>query len=276
LLQSTLFGHERGAFTGAERVAPGLFERATGGTLFLDELGELSASAQAALLRVLETKRVSRLGAAEERAVDVRVIAATHRDLRQMVIRGQFREDLFYRLSPLPISVPPLRQRTADIVPLAAMFLQRASIEAQREVPRLSDALLTWLTEYHWPGNVRELGNAITYAVMHCTSETLSICDLSGSMSVLHQQGLRDVGPQEPEPPDGLSFRQRIRNLEIALITAALRATSGNQRRAAARLRIPLRTLVHKIHAYGLAEAITKKPSAGHSAAILEAPNACA
>jgi Nif-specific regulatory protein len=154
------------------------------------------------------------------------------------------------------------------------MFLQRASIEAQKDVPRLSDALLTWLTEYHWPGNVRELGNAITHAVMNCASETLSINDLSGSMSVVHQQGLGDAAPQESETPDGLSFRQHIRNLEVALIMAALRATSGNQRRAAARLRIPLRTLVHKIHSYGLTG--TKKPACGHSAGNLEEPNAYA
>jgi DNA-binding NtrC family response regulator len=155
LLESVFFGHERGAFTGADRQAPGIFEQAQGGTVFLDEVGELSAQAQAALLRVLETRRLVRVGGNREIEVDVRVVAATHRDLSAMVRAGTFREDLMFRLDALTLRVPPLRERKEEIAPLAELFLARASEQWGTGTKRLSEDARESLEAYAWPGNVR-------------------------------------------------------------------------------------------------------------------------
>jgi transcriptional regulator with PAS, ATPase and Fis domain len=163
LLESELFGHERGAFTGAERVRLGAFEEASGGTLFLDEIGELPIEMQPRLLRALETREIKRVGARSSRRVDVRIVAATNRNLAEAAHKNEFRRDLFYRLAVARVSVPPLRERTADIVPLARSFLRRAPGHELAELPA---ELTTMLMSYPWPGNVRELKNVIDrYAV---------------------------------------------------------------------------------------------------------------
>ncbi len=166
LIESALFGHERGAFTGAERTQPGLFERADGGTLFLDEIGELPLHAQVKLLRVLQDGEVERVGASERRRVDVRVVAATHRPLESMIEREKFRADLFYRLNVFPIDVPPLRERPEDLQPLVAAILQRLAARQRRLVPRVTAVALRRLERHTWPGNVRELENVLERAML--------------------------------------------------------------------------------------------------------------
>ncbi|TMA22007.1 MAG: sigma-54-dependent Fis family transcriptional regulator [Deltaproteobacteria bacterium] len=160
LIESELFGYERGAFSGADRARAGLFEAANGGTLFLDEVGELSAQAQAKLLRAVESKRISRLGSSEEREIDVRLVAATNRSLESEIKTGRFRQDLFFRLSAATVAIPPLRQRPQDLLLLARRFLEQACAALGRPVPAVAPATLRLLTEHAWPGNVRELKNA--------------------------------------------------------------------------------------------------------------------
>ncbi len=173
LLESELFGHEKGAFTGATSQKVGRFELADGGTLFLDEIGDISASTQVKLLRVLEEREFVRVGGVKTVSCDVRIIAATNRNLKEAVASGSFREDLFYRLNVFPIEVPPLRQRREDIPPLAEHFNQRASAEMGRTAPRLSGATTAILTSHKWPGNIRELRNVIERAVLLCDGDEI-------------------------------------------------------------------------------------------------------
>ncbi|HEY4158428.1 MAG TPA: sigma 54-interacting transcriptional regulator, partial [Polyangiaceae bacterium] len=168
VLESELFGHERGSFTGALQARPGLFEAASGGSIFLDEVGELSPSVQPKLLRVLEERKVLRVGARTPRDVDVRVIAATNRDLDEAVSAGTFREDLYFRLNTMTLVIPPLRERRSELAPLARLFLRRACLQVERAAPDLSPATLQVFERYAWPGNVRELRNAIERAVVLC------------------------------------------------------------------------------------------------------------
>ena len=249
LLESTLFGHERGAFTGADRRKPGIFEQAEGGTVFLDEIGELSARAQVALLRVLETKRVSPVGSTEEIAVDVRVVAATHRDLEAMCRDGGFRMDLFYRLETITLEVPPLRRRLDEIGELVDLFASEAA-SASGTIPKSIDpAALDLLRRYSWPGNVRELRNVIERAVVIADGTSIAADDLSDRI----RGGSPDRAPAENNEPVGdLEFKERVRQYETDLILDALRRTEGNQTRAAKLLRMPLRTMVHKIKTYGI------------------------
>jgi len=178
VLESELFGHEKGAFTGAERARPGLFERAHGGTLFLDEIGEISPDFQAKLLRVIQERRVQRVGGNDEREVDTRVVAATNRDLRAEAAAGRFREDLYFRLAVIPIQIPPLRERPEDVRPLAQHFLARWSAELEREISGWSPEVEQFLVSHSWPGNVRELENAIERGVVLARSNTLELDDL--------------------------------------------------------------------------------------------------
>ena len=191
LLESELFGHARGAFTGAERDRPGLFEAANGGTLFLDEIGEISAGMQVKLLRVLQEREVRRVGENRSRPVDVRVVAATNRDLAEEVAAGRFRQDLYYRLRVIELRVPPLRERREDILPLARVFLAETARRMGRKVtgftPRAADQLL----RYAWPGNVRELENAIERAVALCSGSRIEVEDLPEELR---------VGPAEAAP----------------------------------------------------------------------------
>lgn len=257
LLESALFGHERGAFTGAERQAPGLFEQTQGGTVFLDEVGELSAQAQAALLRVLETKRVVRVGSTREIEVDARVVAATHRDLETMVRQGQFREDLMYRLDAVTLRVPPLRERVEEIVPLARLFLTRARQLWGGRACDFSEEALYALEDYCWPGNVRQLRNVVERAVAVCEDELIEVEDLPAQLLANDEAAVADA-TQPAARLGGAGFRSlpdRVRAFEIELIRAAMQQAHGNQAQAARILGVPRRTLANKVHAYGLLDA---------------------
>jgi len=240
LVESELFGHERGAFTGADRRRAGLFEEADGGTLLLDEVGELSAQAQASLLRVLESGRFCRVGGAgSEVAVAVRVIAATNRDLELLSSEGGFRQDLLFRLNAVTLHLPPLRERPEEIRPLAEHFLSDRS--GRRLV--LTPEALGLLERYRWPGNVRELRNVIERAAVISRGERVTADDLPDRVRTAGRGG---------ESDEVQDFRQRIQRYEMELILEALRAAGWNQSEAARRLHMPLRTMVRKIQTYGL------------------------
>ncbi|HRC58021.1 MAG TPA: sigma 54-interacting transcriptional regulator [Kofleriaceae bacterium] len=248
LIESVLFGHEQGAFTSADKSARGLFEQADGGTVLLDEIGELAAPAQAALLRVLETKKVTRVGGDREIDVDVRVIAATHRDLETMVESGRFRADLLYRLNPMTLHIPPLRERVEEIRPLAERFLKEANKQAGTQVRAFEPQALEALERYPWPGNVRELRNVIDRAVVLAEGPAITLAELTERV-----RGTSAVAPpvSEGELPAG-DYKDHVRRYEVDLILKTLRAHGGNQTEAAKALQMPLRTLVHKIQTYGI------------------------
>jgi two-component system response regulator AtoC len=251
LLESVLFGHEQGAFTGADKATGGIFEQANGGTVFLDEIGELAPSAQAALLRVLETHRVMRVGGHKEIEVDVRVIAATHRDLEAMVEAGRFRQDLLYRLNTMTLRIPPLRERVDEIKPLAERFLKDASSKAGAKVRSIDAKALEALEAYAWPGNVRELRNVIERAVVLAEGGSIQLADLTEKV----RGGTRahtSVEPESVEDQGSADYRERVRKFETELIIRALHKANGNQTEAAKALNLPLRTLVHKIQTYGI------------------------
>jgi two-component system, NtrC family, response regulator AtoC len=264
LIESALFGHERGAFTGADKQAKGVFEEADGGTVLLDEIGELSQPAQAALLRVLETKRISRVGSSKEIEVDVRILAATHRDLDAMCEASTFRLDLLYRLNTMTLKIPPLRDRPEEILPLAEIFVEQANRANSSRVKGISPAAIALLRQYSWPGNVRELRNVIERAVLVARGEMIAVDDLTERLRMLGRGSstntseiatlAREQIVDEEQSPSGedLDFRDRVRMFEVELILDALRASDWNQTEAARRLRIPLRTLVHKIRVYDL------------------------
>ncbi len=243
LLESELFGHEKGAFTGATAVHKGMFEQAGGGTLLLDELGEMPAALQAKLLRVLEIRKVVRLGSTRERDADVRVIAATNRDLEADVQSGRFRQDLYFRLNVFPIHIPPLRERRGDILPLARHFLSILGSSPARTSPTLSAASEAALLVYGWPGNVRELQNAVERATILADGEVLT-------PEHLGLPPASDVGgvAQATQTTGGLT----LKDLEKRAIVAALEEVDGNRRKAAKRLGIALRTLQYKIKDYSI------------------------
>jgi len=236
LLESELFGHEKGAFTGAQSRHEGKFEQAHKGTLMLDEVGETSPALQAKLLRVLQERSFQRVGGEEAVTVNVRVVAATNRDLEQMVKAGQFREDLFYRLAVLPIWIPPLRDRRQDVIPLAEHFLQLLGQAPHRSRTELTPAAERALLAHGWPGNVRELQNVLERSLV-----------LSGG-GVIDEDDLGLSGPSSAGTPEAGTLKE----MERGAIREALVAEGGNRRRAAKRLGIALRTLQYKIKQYGL------------------------
>ncbi len=266
LLESELFGHERGSFTGANQARAGLFENADGGTIFLDEIGELPLGLQARLLRVIEDRRVRRVGAASERSVDVRFIAATNRDLTTEVNAGRFRRDLFYRLSAATLVIPPLRERPSEIVPLAKRFLGEEMARLARGAGAFSGDAIAWLQRHDWPGNIRELRNAIQRAVLLTSDAIISadhlrgadIAALGGGSSI----GIIRTDSTPPPPPsvasasregnDTTGLRSAVDAAERAQIVAALEATRGNQTAAAKRLGIGRRTLIDKMIRLGI------------------------
>jgi DNA-binding NtrC family response regulator len=281
LLHSRLFGHERGAFTGAARVHRGVFERAAGGTVFLDEVGELDADAQATLLRVLEEKAFERVGGEAPLPLRARVVAATNRDLHALVEGGQFRADLLFRLDVVTLYVPPLRRRPDDVVPLAQHFLARAAPDRPLTFTR---AALAHLAAYPWPGNVRELRNAVHRAVALTTAPVIDAHDLSDRIQ--DAAAARAAGrpvPGDPDAPprpdsadpfaggpgaapaaapadalplpalrDNAPLPEQLADVEKRLILRALRQADYNQADAAERLGVPRRTLVYKIAQYGI------------------------
>jgi DNA-binding NtrC family response regulator len=241
VLESELFGHEKGAFTGASMARAGCFERASGGTLFLDEIGETSPDFQAKLLRVLQDGEVLRVGGAQPRSVDVRVVAATNRALRDEVAAGRFREDLFFRLNVIPVSIPPLRERREDVLPLAHHFLARFTSESGRRLqfaPEAEQALLA----HPWPGNVRELENAVERAVVLARAERITPEDL-----LLEQS----TGGAPAAPLDG-TLQECLDRAAAARVRAALDAAKGQRADAARALGIERTTLYRMMKRLGL------------------------
>jgi transcriptional regulator with GAF, ATPase, and Fis domain len=228
LVESTLFGHEKGAFTGAHARHEGVFEAARGGTVLLDEVGELPLSAQATLLRVLESKKVTRVGGTRELDLDARVVAATHRDLDRMVEAGEFRRDLLYRLEGVSLALPPLRERGGDVLALAERFLRAASSPSGRPLGLGYDVRRA-LERYAWPGNVRELKNALARAVA-MGGDVLELGDLPDDV-------IRSAGERQPSPGlavrGDLQLRPAVDELERAYIDAAMARAGGNQSQAA-------------------------------------------
>ena len=198
LLESELFGHEKGAFTGADRQRIGRFEQADGGSLFLDEIGDMSASTQAKILRVLQEHEFERLGGTRTIKVDVRLIAATNRDLPSMVNSGQFREDLYYRLNVVTIDMPPLRERKEDILPLALWFIRRFSSELKKKLDGLDTEAQKMLMRYNWPGNIRELENAIERAALLAESTIIRVRGSASRRFLLVQRPRVDLGGEDP------------------------------------------------------------------------------
>jgi DNA-binding NtrC family response regulator len=249
LIESELFGHERGSFTGAARTHRGCFERANGGTLLLDEITEMPLDMQVRLLRVLESGRFSRIGGDQEIAADVRVIAASNRDLRAAVAGGRLREDLMYRLCVIPVSVPPLRERGGDTLLLADMFLERLNEEHGTAKAFTAEACQS-IGAYRWPGNVRELKNVIHRA--YVLSDTEVEVD-TGAEFIAPPAGA--TAPSRAEVTSGNEVRIQVGTsldvAERALIMATLRALDGSKSKAAQVLGISLKTLYNRLHAYG-------------------------
>jgi two-component system response regulator AtoC len=237
LLESELFGHEKGSFTGAYARKQGKFEVANRGTLFLDEIGEMSANIQVHLLRVLEEKEFNRVGGNEPIKVDVRVISATNRSMKEAIARGKFREDLYYRLNVVNIELPPLRKRTEDIPLLAEHFLKSFTLENRKEITGFSPQATDFLLKHGWPGNVRELENAVERAVILAQDAVIGVSDLS-------QQEPVGAGPTSPA--------SNLKQVEKKHIQAVLAETGGNYTEAARILGISRMTLYNKAKAYGL------------------------
>jgi len=248
LAEAELFGHTKGAFTGAQRSRSGLFREAHGGTLLLDEIGELDLSLQAKLLRVLQEGEVRPVGEDRSFDVDVRIIAATHCDLAERVKTGQFRDDLYYRLKVVSLTVPPLRERSDDIAVLARHFLQRVSERFGTGPLHIPAELFERLFAYDWPGNVRELENAIEALVALSVDGEVDLSLLPGQAS---EESRRVSLPSEGS--QGLTFKQRVEAYERGLVVTALEAADGNRREAARRLGLSRATLHDKLHRYGLA-----------------------
>jgi DNA-binding NtrC family response regulator len=252
LQESELFGHERGAFTGATQMRRGCFEQANGGTLLLDELGEMSLQTQASLLRTIQEKTIRRVGGSSEIPIDVRIVCATHRDLRAEVEAGRFREDLYFRLVVYPIHLPPLRHRVEDIPTLVGHFLRALSKDVGRDVQSISAEALEALGRHHWPGNVRELQNVVHRSLLACRSDEITLADLPPDIRELalpailpqvHVNGANGNRYQEPSEEDIIPLRE----LERRAIQRALRATHGSVGRAAKLLGIGRATLYRRI-----------------------------
>ena len=251
ILESELFGHEKGAFTGAIASRTGRFQLADGGTIFLDEIGEMSPKLQVKLLRVLQERKVDPVGSTKSIDVDVRVIAATNKDLAEEVKAGRFREDLFYRLQVVPVSLPPLRERQGDVQLLAEHFLQRQIEELAKPGLSFSEATLQVLTRYPWPGNVRELENIVER--MAILSEGVCI-EPSALPAHVHETRSTSVIQLSDFslPPVGVDFNALIEDYENKLISTALTQTGGNKKAAARLLGLNRTTLVEKIKKKGL------------------------
>jgi transcriptional regulator with GAF, ATPase, and Fis domain len=255
LIESELFGHEKGAFSGAIATRAGLIEAASGSTLFLDEVGELAPAVQAKLLRVLEVHRVTRVGDTREREVDVRIVAATNRDLEADVAAGRFRRDLYFRLSAATLHLPPLRQRQGELPLMATAFLEDACRRNGRPMMRISDSAMEALVEHPWPGNVRELKNLMQYLAATITSSVMLADHVQERIGGAQNTPMPRQALPPPPPLDARQFRplaDELRELEITRIRQALEATGGNQTRAAQLLAMPVRTFFEKAKQFGL------------------------
>jgi transcriptional regulator with GAF, ATPase, and Fis domain len=258
LIESELFGHERGAFTGAIKDRPGRFELADRGTIFLDDIDDVPLSMQVKLLRVLQNRTVERLGGTRTVPVNVRIIAGTKKDLKQMVAEGTFREDLYYRLNVLPVVLPPLRERREDIPVLTAHFLERYFRKAGEDMPAISDAVTEAFSRYTWPGNVRELENACERIAQTCTCGTVRVGCMAAN--ILFRAGAQPVAalptpafaPGTPTASAPVALDDRLRELESNLIAWALKVSNGNKSKAAELLQIKRSTLGDRIVRCGL------------------------
>jgi Nif-specific regulatory protein len=242
LLESELFGHEKGAFTGALYERRGRIEEAEGGTFFLDEIGEFSPAIQVKLLRVLQEREYERVGSNKTRQADVRIIAATNCDLEALIDRGQFRHDLYYRINVVPILLPPLRERRNDILLLADYFVAKYSRRMARKVVRISTPAINMITAYHWPGNVRELENCIEYAVLMATDGVIHGHNLPPTLQM----------PESDHPERDGTLQTQVQLLERDLIVDALKCTSGNMAAAARQLGITPRMIRYKVKNLGI------------------------
>jgi DNA-binding NtrC family response regulator len=247
LLESELFGHAKGAFTGADRARRGLFEEAHGGTLFLDEIGELPLALQVKLLRVLQEEEIRPVGTAKTRCVDVRVIAATARRLEEMIAQGAFREDLYYRLNVVQLAVPPLRERPLDIPLLVDHFFAQACASLGKPLRAISAEAMERLVAYRWPGNVRELENVIERAVILADGDSITPTELPANVVV--QRAVPPAGPGS-----GFALKAARRAVEAELIRDALRAAGGNRTHAARLLEISHRALLYKLKEYEIVD----------------------
>jgi DNA-binding NtrC family response regulator len=240
LIESEVFGYEKGAFSGALRRKPGWFEMAQGGTLFLDEVGEMAAKTQVDLLRVLEQREVRRLGGVELIPLDVRLVAATHRDVDELVAEGRLRQDLYYRLNVVPLRIPPLRERRDDVPGLVEHFLERARERQRREPKRVAEAAMRVLCDYSWPGNVRQLRN--------CVERLVAVVE----GAVIHADDLPREMRTPAARPGALDLDAAVQETEKAAILAALAQCNNHRERAAAILGISPRTLRYKMNRYSL------------------------
>jgi DNA-binding NtrC family response regulator len=249
LIESELFGHEKGSFTGAHAQKKGQFEIADQGTLFLDEIGDLNISMQAKILRALQEREIMRVGGTRPIKVDVRVIAATNRDLETMVREGRFREDLYYRLNIIPIVIPPLRNRRDDIPTLVDFFIAKHSVGSHREIRGLTASARNLIMSYSWPGNVRQLESAIERAILLCEGTEIDVEDLPVE---IRQEGASAAAFNFKLPPEGISFEE----VERSLITQAMEQTNWNITRSAKLLGLSFRTLQYRLEKFGI-----KKPA---------------
>lgn len=257
ILESELFGHERGAFTGAVSSRQGRFQLAHGGTIFLDEIGEMSPKLQVKLLRVLQERKVDPVGATRSLEVDVRVVAATHKNLAEATRNGEFREDLFYRLSVVPVELPPLRERSKDKELLANYFLSKSCRQLNREIPNFSEEALAALQGYRWPGNVRELENLMERLSILTEGSMISASDLPAYFRDGEGAAASHGAPQFVDvPEEGLDFNRAIEMLETSLIQQALDRVDWNKKAAADLLGLNRTTLVEKIRKKGITRTI--------------------
>jgi Nif-specific regulatory protein len=240
LIESELFGHEKGAFTGAAALKKGRFELAHGGTIFLDEIGDLAPHLQVKLLRVIQEKSIERLGGEKTLPLDVRIVAATHRDLEEKIVRGEFREDLYYRLNVFPLYVPPLRERKADVILLADHFLERYSREHGKTIGRISSEAIDMLAAYHWPGNVRELENCMERAVIMSGEDVIRSYHLPPSL----QMARPAAAP--------VTLEEMVNGFRREIIIDHLKMSRGNITSAAEMLGTTKRILTYTIHNLGI------------------------
>ena len=257
LIESELFGHERGAFTGAIKDRPGRFELADGGTIFLDDIDDVPLAMQVKLLRVLQNRTIERLGGTRTVPVNVRIIAGSKRDLKQMVAEGKFREDLFYRLNVLPVALPPLRERREDIPVLTDHFIERYFRRTGEDKPQIADVVRQAFMRYDWPGNVRELENACERIAQTCTCGTVRVGCVSAG--ILFRAGTQPGVPVvsvpvsvPAQPVSPIDLDGRLRELESSLIGWALKVSNGNKSRAAELLQIKRSTFGDRISRCGL------------------------
>lgn len=254
LIESELFGHRRGSFTGAVADRVGKFEAANEGTVFLDEIGELPINLQVRLLRVIQEREIDKIGFPKPIPINVRIVAATNRNLRTLIEDGQFREDLFYRLSVVTVELPPLRERRDDIPLLLTHFLKKHCTRYQLVVPSVSDDALELLTRYDWPGNVRELENVIEHAVVLGPSDVIRIEDLPAH---IRQATSRVTSISLKLPDEGIDLEE----VEKEILLQALEKNQWNQSRAARYLNLSRKTLIYRMEKFGLAEAAEPSPS---------------